>query len=310
MKILYLMGAGHVGSTVIDVVIGAHPGFESLGEAWKLPIAWAEPTRERVCACGEAISACAFWRDARKAWAERVGDDDVARYVALMRRFDGSGNGAAWPRLLGLRHRPGREAREYLRRNLALYEAVAQVGGKPAIVESSLSPRRAFVLASTPGIDLHLVHVVRDGRGVIWSHVNPAKAALRKSFEAKSTRHVTRYWLTANLQSAFVYAHVPPSRRMRLRYEDFATDPAAALGRLGAFVGEDLSGLLTPERALRQPVPPRHTPGGNRVRLVKEVQVRRDFGWMEQMPAPDRAFFWRWAGWLARRYGYTREPGA
>jgi hypothetical protein len=84
MKILYLMGAGHVGSTVIDVVIGAHPRIESLGEAWKLPSAWAEPASERVCACGAAIHACAFWQEARRLWAERVGDDDVARYVALI----------------------------------------------------------------------------------------------------------------------------------------------------------------------------------------------------------------------------------
>ena len=310
MKILYLMGAGHVGSTVIDVVIGAHPRIESLGEAWKLPLAWADPGSERICACGAPIPACAFWREARKVWAELVGDDDVARYVRGMQRFDGSGNAAAWPRLLRLRHGPGAEARDYLRRNLALYEAVARVGGKPTIVESSLSPRRAFVLASTPGIDLRLVHVVRDGRGVIWSHQNPAKAAVRKSFEPRTTRHVTRYWLTANLQSAFVYAHVPPERRMRLRYEDFVIDPEAALARVGAFVGEDLTGLLTPALSLRQPVPERHTPGGNRVRLLREVQVRKDFGWMEQLPAADRAFFWRWAGWLARRYGYGKDPVA
>jgi hypothetical protein len=295
---------------VIDVVIGAHPRIESLGEAWKLPLAWADPKSDRVCACGAPIADCAFWREARKAWGERVGDDDVARFVALMRRFDGSGNALAWPRMLRSRLHPGAEFREYARRNLALYEAVAQVGGKPVIVESSLSPRRAFVLAATPGIDLHLVHVVRDGRGVIWSHKNPAKAALRKSFEPKTTRHVTRYWLTANLQSAFVFAHLRPERRLRLRYEEFVSDPQTALARLGAFVGEDLSGLLTPERAIRQPAPQRHTPGGNRVRLQKEVQVRQDFGWMDQLPAADRAFFWRWAGWLARRYGYSREPRA
>ena len=310
MKILYLMGAGHVGSTVIDVVIGAHPRIESLGEAWKLPLAWADPESERVCACGAAIAECAFWREARKLWAEQVGDDDVARFVALTRRFDGSGNALAWPRMLRSRLRPSAEFREYARRNLALYEAVVRVGGKPTIVESSLSPRRAFVLSCTPGIELHLVHVVRDGRGVIWSHKNPAKAALRKSFEPKTTRHVTRYWLTANLQSGFVFSQLPPERRMRLRYEDFVTDPDAALARLGAFVGEDLSGLLTPERALRQPAPPRHTPGGNRVRLQKDVQVRQDFGWREQLPAEDRALFWRWAGWLARRYGYSRDPRA
>jgi hypothetical protein len=306
MKILYLMGAGHVGSTVIDVVIGAHPRIESLGEAWKLPGAWADPGSERVCACGTAIRACAFWREARGVWAELVGDDDVARYVTSMGRFEGSRS--AWPRLLQSQLRPTTEFLEYLRRNRALYEAVRRVGGKPMVVESSLSPRRAYVLATTPGIELYLVHLVRDGRGVIWSHQNPAKQAVRKSFRPAPAWQTTRYWVSANLQSAYVYSRLPPERRLRLRYEDFATDPDAALVRLGRFVGEDLSGLLTPDRAIRQPAPVRHTPGGNRVRLMKEVQVRKDFGWMEHLPAKDRALFWLCAGWLARSYGYERDP--
>jgi hypothetical protein len=291
---------------VIDVVIGAHPRIESLGEAWKLPGAWADPGSERVCACGTAIRACAFWREARGVWAELVGDDDVARYVTSMGRFEGSRS--AWPRLLQSQLRPTTEFLEYLRRNRALYEAVRRVGGKPMVVESSLSPRRAYVLATTPGIELYLVHLVRDGRGVIWSHQNPAKQAVRKSFRPAPAWQTTRYWVSANLQSAYVYSRLPPERRLRLRYEDFATDPDAALVRLGRFVGEDLSGLLTPDRAIRQPAPVRHTPGGNRVRLMKEVQVRKDFGWMEHLPAKDRALFWLCAGWLARSYGYERDP--
>jgi hypothetical protein len=143
---------------------------------------------------------------------------------------------------------------------------------------------------------------------VIWSHRNPAKAKLRQSFRPAPTAEITRYWISANLQSAYVSSRVPPERRLRLRYEDFANDPEAALARLGAFLGEDLSGLLTPERAIRQPAPQRHTPGGNRVRLLREVRVRHDAGWLEHLPAGDRAFFWRWAGWLARRYGYAAEP--
>ena len=311
MKILYLMGAGHVGSTVIDVVIGAHPRIESLGEAWKLPGAWADPASDRVCACGAEIRACAFWREVRGHWAERVGDDDVddggvERYVAGMGRFEGSR--AAWPRLLQSRLRPSATFEDYLRRNRALYEAVLRVSGKAMVVESSLSPRRALVLSMTPGVELYLVHLVRDGRGVIWSHQNPAKRAVRKSFRPAPAWQTTRYWVSANLQSAYVYSQLPQGRRMRLRYEDFATDPDAALVRLGRFVGEDLSGLLTPDRAIRQPAPQRHTPGGNRVRLLKEVQVRRDFGWMEHLPAKDRTLFWLCAGWLARSYGYQRNP--
>ena len=306
MKILYLMGAGHVGSTVIDVVIGAQPRIESLGEAWKLPTTWVAPDTDRPCACGAEIRACPFWADVRRAWADRVGDDDVDAYVAGMLRFQGGRS--AWPRLLANRLRPSAAFRDYLRRNLALYEAVVEVGGKPVIVESSLSPRRALALAMTPGVELYLVHLVRDGRGVIWSHRNPAKAKLRRSFRPAPTAEITRYWVSANLQSSYVSRCLPPDRRMRLRYEDFAADPDSALARIGRFVGEDLSTLLTPEGAIRQPAPTRHTPGGNRVRLLREVQVRPDAGWVEHLPAADRAVFWRWAGWLARRYGYTSEP--
>jgi hypothetical protein len=147
MKILYLMGAGHVGSTVIDVVIGAQPRIESLGEAWKLPIAWAEPETERACACGAPIRDCPFWREVRRVWNARLGGDELADYLAGLRRFQGERS--AWPRLLANRVHPGAAFRAYLRRNLALYEAVAQVGGKPVFVESSLSPRRALALAST-----------------------------------------------------------------------------------------------------------------------------------------------------------------
>jgi hypothetical protein len=306
MKILYLMGAGHVGSTVIDVVIGAQPRIESLGEAWKLPLTWEPPETDRPCACGALIRECAFWGEVRKVWGEKVGDDDVAAYLAGMLRFQGGRS--AWPRLLANRLRPGPAFQDYLRRNRALYEAVAQVGGKPVIVESSLSPRRALALASTPGIDLHLVHVVRDGRGVIWSHRNPAKAKVRRSFQPAPTARITRYWISANLQSAYVLSRLPPERRLRLRYEDFAAAPHDALARIGAFLGEDLSGVLTAEGAVRQPAPVRHTPGGNRVRLLRDVQVRPDAGWVEGLPAADRALFWRRAGWLARRYGYAAEP--
>ncbi|MGH7288211.1 MAG: sulfotransferase [Myxococcota bacterium] len=306
LKLIYLMGAGHIGSTVIDVVLGTHPRIESMGELWKLPQAWLKGS-PRSCACGASVHDCAFWSQVRKGWAELAGDDDVARHVVLTQCFEASP--AGWARLLGARAARGDFA-EYVRRNTALYRAIQQVGGKPFVVESSLSPRRAFVLAHSPGIDLHLIHLVRDGRGVIWSHQNPAKRGERTSFEPKSTFHTTKYWVTANLQSTLVFSRVRAERRLRLRYEDFATEPHAFLARLGAWIGEDLSGLLSAARATAEAAPVRHTPGGNRVRLQKQIHVRADFGWIEHLPERERRLFWLLAGWLARGYGYGREPSA
>jgi hypothetical protein len=301
------MGAGHIGSTVLDVVLGAHPNFESVGEIWKLHSgAWmGESTRD--CACGSSPDRCVFWPQVRRAWAAETGGDDVAGYVRLQGLYEG--NRYAWPRLLRNRRWPTPRFDEYIRKTEALYRAIQQTGGKPVIVDSSLSPRRAFVLSMVPGVDLFLIHLVRDGRGVIWSLKNPAKHALVKTFKPASALRTTKYWITANLQSAFSFSRVRPERRQRIRYEDFATDPRATLARIGAWLGEDLSTLVTSDHALQQPVPVRHTVRGNRVRMLKEIKIRADFAWREHLPGRDRALFWLLAGWLAARYGYSKHPG-
>lgn len=299
------MGAGHIGSTVIEVVLGTHPHLESVGEVWKLPFAWAAQS-ERTCACGASVHACNFWQDVRKRWKELLGEDGVSRYVGLRSHFEGSPLG--WVRLLSGGGASGSPLAEYTRLTEAFYEAIRRVRGKMGVVESSLSPKRAYALSRCPSLDLHVIHLVRDGRGVIWSLKNPAKRGVVKNFKPAPAWRTTRYWLAANLQSAWVFGRLRPEKRLRLRYEDFARDPVATLERIGPWLGEDLSGLLTPEGATKQAGAGRHTVGGNRVRMQKQVQVRADLGWVEHLPGRDRLLFWTAAGWLARRYGYSRQP--
>jgi len=306
LKLIYLMGAGHIGSTVIEVVLGGHPHLQSVGEVWKLPVAWVTGG-ERTCACGAPVQTCPFWQRVRSEWAGIVGSDAVARYTELRQHFEGSW--AGWPRLLWKSRRSRSDFAEHVTKTEAFYEAIRRVGGKPVVVESSLTPRRAYALAMCPQIDLYLIHLVRDGRGVIWSLMNPAKRALvKKAFKPTPSWRTTRYWISANLQSAWVAGRVRPERRLFLRYEDFAQNPGAALERIGAWVGEDLSGLLSAEGATQEPAAVRHTVGGNRVRMQRHVQVRADLGWIEHLPGRDRRLFWAMAGWLARRYGYARTP--
>ena len=275
MKLVYFMGAGHIGSTVIEVVLGTHPRLESVGEVWKLPVAWVLGS-ERTCACGASVHACAFWQEVRKRWTELMGEDSVSRYVGLRARLEGSPLG--WARLLWAAGRSDPLLAEYVRLTEALYEAIRRVGGKAAVIESSLSPKRAYALGLCPALDVHVIHLVRDGRGVIWSLKNPAKRGMVKNFKPAPAWRTTRYWVSANLQSAWVFGRIRSDRRLRLRYEDFALNPVAALERIGAWLGEDLSGLLTPAGATKQTSAVRHTVGGNRVRMQKHIQVRADVG--------------------------------
>lgn len=305
MKVLYVTGAGHIGSTILDIVLGNHPRIQGVGELSKLHRSGWSGDAGRRCACGSLVAECSFWSRVRRRWAEAVGGDDVARYVELQACFERYRD--AWSRLLANRQRPSTDFREYLGKTQALYEAIREVSGRPIVVDSSLTPRRAYALTLNPGVELSLIHLVRDGRGVIWSLMKPNKQILTKVYKPAPSWRTSKYWVSANLQSAWVFRRVPTARKQLVRYEDFVTRPAEVLQRIGALVGEDLSPLGR-RVAAEGLLDAGHTVGGSRVRMSSSIQLKADFAWKQQLPSKDRRVFWLMAGWLAQRYGYTQQP--
>ena len=306
MRVVYVTGAGHIGSTILDIVLGNHPHIQGVGEVSKVHRSgWVTDSRRR-CACGSSVAECAFWPKVRARWAATVGGDDVDRYVYLQGLFERYRT--AWPRLLWNSLRPSSDFQEYLHKTQALYEAIRDVSGRSVIVDSSLTPRRAYALTLNREIDLSLIHLVRDGRGVIWSLMKPNKKTLTKVYKPAPSWRTTKYWISANLQSAWVFQRVREEKRQRIRYEDFVTNPSMILNRIGTLVGEDMSSLaedVATHRAIRAG----HTVGGSSVRMSKDILVKPDFAWQDLLPAKDRRVFWLLAGWLAQRYGYTQQPG-
>ena len=103
-----------------------------------------------------------------------------------------------------------------------------------------------------------------------------------------------------------MFRRVREEKRKVIRYEDFVMDPSMVLKQIGALIGEDLSGLVS-DSALTNPSKVRHTVGGNRVRMQKDIYIKPDFAWMEHLSEKDSKMFWRKAGWLARRFGYLEH---
>ena len=58
IKVLYIAGNGHSGSTLLDIVIGSNPSIFSAGELGFItrPSIW-----EEFCSCGTKISECTLW---------------------------------------------------------------------------------------------------------------------------------------------------------------------------------------------------------------------------------------------------------
>lgn len=68
--LIYIMGRGHSGSTILDIIPGNSAQLESVGE----PMAGLSRGSEgEICACGEPIQDCAHWREVHLAFAQVAG---------------------------------------------------------------------------------------------------------------------------------------------------------------------------------------------------------------------------------------------
>src|SRR5687768_4894350 len=188
VKVLEITGLGRSGSTILDIVLGNHPDIESVGEVANLTLngwisreslRWIDPKGLRVpiCTCGKRLDvlyvdtpdeACPFWSSVRREWMERTDLHSIESYPKLQDEFEPQ---SRWPRLLYERRRRSASFRSYAGLTRAFFELIRAVSGKPIIVDCSKISVRAFALGMTPGIDLYVVHLVRDGRGVISSNI-------------------------------------------------------------------------------------------------------------------------------------------
>jgi hypothetical protein len=216
-KVVYVMGAGHSGSSILGVVLGNCEGFFYAGEVeeWLAKggsSRWGGEERTR------------FWETVR----ERVGEPPAElrggsanRYIersSALLRLDG------WParrRMLGA----------YQRVQGALFRAIAQTSGATSIVDTSHFPLRARELAKLDDIELHLVFLVRNPQRVVASHLHGISPHEVPERRARILTTNAGLWLTL-LVSVLVFLRHPRERRTFVRHEQLLADPEGVLREL------------------------------------------------------------------------------
>lgn len=306
VRVIYIIGAGRSGSTLLDTVLANHPDVVGVGELVNLHSAgW---TSNEVCACGQLGTECNFWTRVREGWQRRVPEATVEGYVALQKRIEFySGLGLMQiARMLRQRFSPTAEFQAYLRQTEALYQAIAEASGKSIVVDSSKHPIRGALLAHMHGIDLRLVHLVRDARAVVWSRKKSLeadrKSGVQVAIKPRPAWYSVAFWAFINVLSTIVCLF-RRKQSLRMRYEDFVAEPQIQLERLGQVCGLDYS--ATAQALLTgQPLRVEHPIAGNRMRMKGSVTLKPDWEWRDRLPARDRAVCWLCAGWLLLAFGY------
>jgi hypothetical protein len=301
-----IMGVGHSGSTILSIALGNHPNIEAVGELHKLPRFGWSLDESRRCACGMPIHLCTYWCEVYTRWTEKTGPEALSLYISLQNRYERSD--VAWLRVLVDSRLQTARFCQYAQMTAALYEAIRDVSGKGVIVDSSKSPMRNFALLSTRAVDFRLIHLVRDGRGVVWSRKRPRKKnvedGIPHDFPAISAPRTSQEWMLTNLKSEWVARQAGAEKAVRILYERFVEMPDVILQEIGGLVGEDLcpvSEILVGGNMMQIG----HVVGGNHLRMSGQIALRKDAEWTRHLSSRDRRIFWLLAGSLARRYGYS-----
>jgi hypothetical protein len=300
--VLYIAGYGRSGSTVLDVLLGGHPRVVSVGELVFLGSDWQ--SEDRKCACEEPYENCPFWKGLFKDSREVNSLERVVRNIEHRH---------ALPRLLFDAHSE-EEKRDYRRRTRKLFKYIAQQGRADLVVDSSKSGRQAagrfWALKNIAGLDVRVLHLVRDGRAALRSVVEKGSNwALEGHIDEKRWlgTQTTVGWVLANTIAWRLGRSLGSDRYYRVKFEDLLRAPEETLREIGDFVGVGLEPVI--QRVARDEVfEVGHNVGGNRIRHRRQIRLEKT-----DMPNPHpwsdlnshhQILFAAFGQWLNTALGY------
>ena len=192
MRVIYIAGMSHSGSTVLNLMLNAHPAIFAVGEL--IDLNWV--TRGSLhppCPCGApSLCECEFW--------SRVNDLTQQEEGMSLSDLD----------VLNDRKLDERSA------NAIVFRAISKVSGKKFIVDFSKRPGRLAYLMQLKGLDVFPIHLIREPYGQVWS---------LSSKNGGFLRHICDY-VRIHERIHRIVRHAPHSF---IHYEDLVQDPKGTL---------------------------------------------------------------------------------
>jgi hypothetical protein len=308
----YIGGFGRSGSTLLETIAACFEEVCVLGEVVHM---WERGVREdRLCSCGEPFSRCPFWQEIGRLAFGGWQSPDALEMRRLWSEVDRTRRipNALWGRDSGPH---ARAMSEYTDRFAAVYAAAAEVSGASVLIDSSKHASTAFVLRRRPDLDLRVVHMVRDSRGVAYSWTKEVPRPERDDDGNVILMHRYPPWRSALLWDAQNLAFDAMARTdtpvWRLRYEDLLAAPVPTTRELAAFLGLAPDGITDFLSATEVRVGETHQIAGNPMRFNSgTVALRRDDAWRAQFPPGERRLVTALTAPVMRGYRYLgRDAG-
>lgn len=225
MKVLYIVGLAHSGSTYTSRVLNQHSEIFTAGELFYLDEALSDDTT--VCKCvsmAEINETCPFWNSIYEDFTNRGG------VVKETGRLD-QDNRMDWMKavLSPFVDSVGNKFGEY---NRLLFELIVEKSGSDIILDTSKRPWRLIPLLKRSDLDVHVLHLIKSPTNQIRSRVNRGYNFWHSAFMK---------YFRKNLLAEFLGKD---ERYFKLRFEDFVRDPDLALQKIFSWLDIESENLF------------------------------------------------------------------
>ncbi len=303
MKCAFIVSPSYSGSTLLSILLAHHPGLVTLGEFLDNEKRRFREGDGDFCSCGKKLAECPFMEDF--ATAVRAKGIDFSVDYPDTAFWCGSGFQLKILRAY-VRSRPFETVRHaairclppvrstvsrIVDRNTKAIGALLERTGASVYLDSAKNNNRVIYFDRyAPDIEVKVVWLIRDGRGVVTSIMRHEDCDLPTA--------IVR-WRTTQISVMRTVGMIDESCVLRLPYEDLCTKPGPVLEDVCRFLELDPGQM--PENFGGQEL---HLTGNNmRLKGLKEIRV--DERWVSTLTPDDLRLFDREVGDLNRTLGYT-----
>lgn len=256
-SIIYLLGAGRSGTTLLAAVLNSHLKITTIGEMHQF---FEHLEQDKKCSCGAKLDECSFWSDVVSKL--NFSKKEISVNVKTQEQKENHSNIF---KLLFTKQLDN----EYLNIQNSIFELIQKHTKTEWLLDSSKYIARYLLLKKGKKANIKGIYIVRDVRGVINSFnkqvqtpKNPLSTILYYSF-VNFFGQIT-CWLNKDI--------------LKIRYEDFASTPEEVTNSIYQHIFEN------PERnSLSNVFEMPHIIGGNRMKESTSISIKKDENWKQDI---------------------------
>ncbi|MFW6110117.1 MAG: hypothetical protein ACOC6Q_01705 [Patescibacteria group bacterium] len=271
IKLIYIAGTGHCGSTLLDLIIGSAPEVFSTGELgfyniYKDNKIYNKENPDYICTCGKDFNKCKIW--------QKVNTNSNFKIKKIFSLWE-----SLKIVLFTLFPFIPFNKNKYTDDTHNLLEKLKKViNSKKTIyfLDSSKDPRRLFYLFNNKNLEIFPIFLTREAGGVAYSYSK--KENLKKGKKRKSFYLTLLKWLLVNFVTGKMLKNNPD--KILIKYKDFCENPENYIKLINKKLSINIPAKDFLEKVNKGTY---HNIDGNVLRFNEITEIKRDNKWKTKL---------------------------